>query len=255
MLLKFLSSFTLLSVISALGQKQSISFAQSHGALQLFGGHGPSTTQQILVSANDYWGVQKAAGDLATDFGRVTGKNLSLTADGATSAQPIYTWRAPTSDVNYTLGPEQQILGPLYTNATDHKQAVIIVGTIGRSEIIDKLVKAKKIDVTKVKGKWESFVSQIVRNPIPGVDKALVVAGSDLRGSIFGVSYPHPKPYRTDKSRYMTSPSKSESHHSGSGQILQPKSILRFMPSTSSKFKDHQPSSIVVYSSTMNSLA
>lgn len=184
MLLKFLPSLTLFSVASALGQKSTIGFSPSPNDFQLFSPSRPN--QQILVAANDHWGVQKAAGDLATDFGRVTGKNLSLTAQGANTAQPIYTWHAPTSDVVYTLGPEQQILGPLYTKV-DLRNTVIIAGTIGQSTVIDQLVKSNKIDISMIKGKWESFISQVVKNPLPGVDKALVIAGSDVRGSIFGV--------------------------------------------------------------------
>lgn len=192
MLLKLLSSLALFSAVSALGQNQTIGFTASKDAFQLVGsskGHHGSTGQ-ILVSPNDYWGVQKAAGDLATDFGRVTGTNLSLTAYGAKTAQPVYKWNAPTSDVVYAVGPEQQILGPLYTTTKDYKNTVIIAGTIGNSTLIDQLVKDKKIDVSKIKGKWESFVSQVVKNPLPGVSKALVIAGSDARGSIFGVSRP-----------------------------------------------------------------
>ncbi|KFY81676.1 hypothetical protein V500_11192 [Pseudogymnoascus sp. VKM F-4518 (FW-2643)] len=189
MLLKLLPSLALFSAVSALGQKQTIGFTASHDAFQLFGSsHGNhESSGQILVSPNDYWGVQKAAGDLATDFGRVTGTNLSLTAYGAKTAQAVYKWHAPTSDVVYAVGPEQQILGPLYTKTKDYKDTVIIVGTIGHSTLIDQLIKDKKIDVSKIKGKWESFVSQVVKNPLPGVPKALVIAGADTRGSIFGI--------------------------------------------------------------------
>jgi hypothetical protein len=40
--------------------------------------------------------------------------------------------------------------------------------------------------VTKVKGQWEAFVQQVVENPRPGVARALVIAGADKRGTIFG---------------------------------------------------------------------
>jgi len=41
--------------------------------------------------------------------------------------------------------------------------------------------------VAKVKGKWEAFTSQVVKNPVPGCPKALVIAGSDPRGTIYGI--------------------------------------------------------------------
>jgi hypothetical protein len=66
-------------------------------------------------------------------------------------------------------------------------KVVIIAGTIGKSSIIDQLIKEKKIDVAPVKGKWEAFVSEVVKNPQPGVEKALVIAGADERGTIYGL--------------------------------------------------------------------
>ena len=64
---------------------------------------------------------------------------------------------------------------------------IVLVGTLGKSPLIDLLVKAKKLDVTDLTGKWETFVTQIVEKPMPGVDRALVIAGSDKRGTIFGI--------------------------------------------------------------------
>ena len=64
---------------------------------------------------------------------------------------------------------------------------MIIAGTIGKSEVIDALIKSKKIDITQIKGRWESFVSEVIKSPLPGIDRALVIAGSDERGTIFGL--------------------------------------------------------------------
>jgi len=58
---------------------------------------------------------------------------------------------------------------------------------VGKSKIIDDLVKAGKIDVSEIKGKWEAFVSTLVQSPVEGCAKALVIAGSDPRGSIYGI--------------------------------------------------------------------
>jgi hypothetical protein len=64
---------------------------------------------------------------------------------------------------------------------------VVIVGTIGKSSLIDGLIKNKRLDVSKVKGKWETFIIQVIDKPMKGVSKALVIAGSDKRGTIFGI--------------------------------------------------------------------
>ncbi len=66
-------------------------------------------------------------------------------------------------------------------------RTAILVGTLGHSELIDKLVATRKVDVSRLSGAWESFVVASVDRPLPGVEKALVVIGSDRRGTAFGV--------------------------------------------------------------------
>jgi len=109
-----------------------------------------STT--LVVSSEDYIGVIDALKNLKTDIGKVTGL-------------------------------EPQIV---YTNLPNQRE-IVIVGTLDKSPMITELVKRKKIDVSEIKGKWESFVIQTIESPFPGVDKALVIVGSDKRGTIFGI--------------------------------------------------------------------
>lgn len=71
--------------------------------------------------------------------------------------------------------------------ATPAGKTAIFIGTLGQSPLIDQLVAAKRLDVSKLKGAWESFIIASVDRPAPGVDKALVVIGSDRRGAAFGV--------------------------------------------------------------------
>src|SRR5690349_13817071 len=129
----WLLAFIFLPSVLGIGQAPTISF--TNGALQLAGSSAPAT---ILVSSDDWPGVSRAATDLSRDFGRVTGKNLTIAASAAS--------------------------GP-----------AIIVGTIGKSKLIDSLISSGKIEVSKINGKWESFQSQVVANPVSGVEKALVV--------------------------------------------------------------------------------
>lgn len=72
------------SLVAALGQKPVVSFQGSDGDFQVAG--GAISSGQILVSDNDYWGVIRAAGDLATDFGRVTGTNYTLSTGTSSNA-------------------------------------------------------------------------------------------------------------------------------------------------------------------------
>lgn len=72
------------------------------------------------------------------------------------------------------------------TDAPQMSHAVLI-GTIGQSRLIDGLISADKIDVSAIKGKWEAYAAAVVDNPLPGVDQGLIIAGSDRRGTAFGV--------------------------------------------------------------------
>ncbi|MFC2137509.1 glycosyl hydrolase 115 family protein [Bacteroidota bacterium] len=67
------------------------------------------------------------------------------------------------------------------------KENLIIVGTIGKNHLIDKLIAENKLNVDSIKNQWERFIIQTVDNPMRGIPKALVVAGSDKRGTTFGV--------------------------------------------------------------------
>lgn len=63
----------------------------------------------------------------------------------------------------------------------------ILVGTIGQSALIDALIENGKLDASPIAGQWESYLATVVIDPLPGIDRALVIAGSDRRGTAFGV--------------------------------------------------------------------
>ena len=63
---------------------------------------------------------------------------------------------------------------------TSNRKATILVGTIGHSAAIDQLIKQKRINGNLLKGKREKFIITIV-------DNQLVIAGSDRRGTIYGI--------------------------------------------------------------------
>jgi hypothetical protein len=109
-------------------------------------------TAPIFVDTNDDRAVLRAAGDLADDFARVTGTKPEI---------------------------ENNLPGGVKT--------CVIIGTIGKSIIIDRLAAEGKLETNGVSGAWESHVLQIVKDPLQGVDAALVIAGSDRRGTIYGI--------------------------------------------------------------------
>lgn len=77
------------------------------------------------------------------------------------------------------------VRGRLTTNAVSGN--VVLVGTIGHNKQIDELIKQGKLDVNTIKGSWERYVIKTIDSPFKGVDKALVIAGSDRRGTAYGI--------------------------------------------------------------------
>lgn len=112
-----------------------------------------ATTQtHIVYDDHDELAVKRAVALFADDVERVTGKRLLLNS-----------------------------------NAARMSQHIVIAGTVGKSSGIDRLVQNKKLNVTGIKGRWERYTIQLVNNPYPNVKQALVIAGSDRRGTAFGL--------------------------------------------------------------------
>lgn len=116
----------------------------------LASGNGKATP--IHVDLGELPGVRRAAGDLATDIGRVTG------------------------------APAQILSGPIAA-----VERIVIVGSLGHSPAVDALVRAGRLNVDAIRGKWEAFLVETVAHPMPGVAEALVIVGSDKRGAIYGI--------------------------------------------------------------------
>ena len=134
---------------SAFSQATYISAESKSGFFPLVSATGAT---EIFVDPNDHKGVLRVAEDLQKDIERVTGK-----------------------------------LPALNKNTQPGTKVALIAGTFGNSKLIDQLVKSKKLDVSNLQGKWETFSISTVNNPFPGVERALVIAGSDKRGTIFGM--------------------------------------------------------------------
>ena len=100
----------------------------------------------IVVDENDWKGVIRAANDLGDDVRKVTGMASKVDIRSSDGFQP----------------------------------SSILVGTIGKSRPINRLIKQKKLDIKRIKGKWEAYHIEVI-------DGNLVVAGSDKRGTIYGI--------------------------------------------------------------------
>lgn len=111
-----------------------------------------SAAVDLFVDPADDPAVVRAAGDLCADVERVSGVRPRL---------------------RHTV-PERSA-------------HVVLVGTMGASPVIDRLIAEGRLDTSGVTGRWEASVTQVVDRPLPGVERALVIAGSDRRGTVYAV--------------------------------------------------------------------
>lgn len=105
---------------------------------------------EIYMDTNDCKGVSYAAHALQKDIKSVSGATATLTSDAG------------------------------FQKKADTALPAILVGTIGHSAAIDQLVKQKRINGNLLKGKREKFIITLI-------DGQLVIAGSDRRGTIYGI--------------------------------------------------------------------
>ena len=116
-------------------------------------GYFPLSDADIYTDPRDYHVVGITANMFADDVERVTGKRPHVAVTASVKSIP--------------------------------KGVTVVVGTVGKSRLIDELVRQKAIDVSAIKGKWESHIITTVNRPRIG--QLLVIAGSDRRGTAFGL--------------------------------------------------------------------
>ncbi|MDR1700726.1 MAG: glycosyl hydrolase 115 family protein, partial [Lachnoclostridium sp.] len=63
----------------------------------------------------------------------------------------------------------------------------VLFGTLGRSPVLEQLEQSGKADFSCLRGKREVYSFQLIKHPFDGVEMALVIAGSDKRGTIYGL--------------------------------------------------------------------
>lgn len=141
--------FTMMSVFRARSQDM-VSERFSAGDFPIF---TASTTAAIYVDPKDFWLVVHAAHLLQEDIQRISSRTPAIITEFPTGG---------------------------------HIDNLIIVGSIDSSAVIRKLIKQGMISPA-ISGKWEAFVLKTIKHPLAGISNALVIAGSDRRGTAFGV--------------------------------------------------------------------
>lgn len=134
----------------ALLEEPFVAFESSDGAVKL---HNAT----IVHDGQDPKAVEIAVRSLASDWEAITGTKAA-TCKWASNA----------------------------TNPCGQIETAIIAAKVD-SALVGFLEDRDKLDVSDIQGKWETFKTVVVSDPLPGVGKALVIAGSDKRGAAFGL--------------------------------------------------------------------
>ena len=92
-----------------------------------------------------------------------------------------------TSDLQKDINRVTGITPEISTQFNTQQQYVVIIGSIGNNKQIAQLVKQNKLDISDISGQWEAYKIVVVEHPFSNVEKALVVVGSDRRGTAYGV--------------------------------------------------------------------
>jgi len=126
----------------------SVCFKPGNGSFNLINKNQPVA---VVFGDSADASVQRVAKSFAEDLARVSGNNANMATD-----------------------------------ITTVKNSVVLIGVIGQNKLIDGLIAADKLTVSDIEGQWEGYKIAVVENPWPNVKQALVIAGADRRGAIFG---------------------------------------------------------------------
>jgi len=107
---------------------------------------------ELIIDTNEFPGVIRAAKNLQSDIEKVTDKKPAL---------------------NNRIG--------------ETSKELVVIGTLGKSKLIDQLVAEHKLDVSKIQNQWDAYQVQVIEQPFPQVQRALVIVGANKRGTMYGI--------------------------------------------------------------------
>ena len=145
---RFCLCIALLCATTAVFSQQFVSTQKQPGDFTI----SASSMPTIVIDGQDDWLVWKAATLLQSDIESVTG------------VRPM-----------------------LVTTLDSAGKNSIIIGTVSGSSLIKQLASQHKVDLSQFTGKWEAFQLRTVANAFPAISNALIISGSDKRGTAYGV--------------------------------------------------------------------
>ena len=129
-------------------------------------------------------GIVREARVGASDFRLFDGTHTAdVVVDGADSKTVKLAAGLFCDDIGRIGGTKARLVDDIGTAAAD----CVIVGSMKESGLIKKLASEGRIDLREIEGQWEACVVATVDKPFAGIERALVIAGSDRRGTAYGL--------------------------------------------------------------------
>ena len=149
-------------------------------ALSLHGSSGAMTLTRVAGKNEFRVSPQYAAGAVAIASGDAVAAIYCDPGDVQPTAIAV---GLLADDVHKVTGRVPRVVSRPQDLAGD----VILVGTIGHSTLVNRLIAEGRLDVGGIRGRWEHYLLQVIERPLPNVRRALVIVGSDRRGTAYGV--------------------------------------------------------------------
>ncbi|CAM3240034.1 glycosyl hydrolase 115 family protein [Paenibacillus lupini] len=134
-------------------------------------------------SSRSYRQIVRAVGDLRQDIAIVTGAIKAGTVQQQMVDDPH------SQAVRLATADQSKVPTLIHTVEGGKRiETAVIIGSISDSPIIRQLMADGKLEEARqIEGKWEAYLIAAVDHPFEGIERALVIAGSDARGTIFGI--------------------------------------------------------------------
>ena len=192
------------------------------------------TRKKLLILTLSFCLLDTLAPLAATPEIRILQRRAAQDAAVVLPADASTILRYTVSDFNEDCRESAGRRLPVVTTLRDAgSRPVILPAVIGKSPLLDRLIAEKRIDVDSIRGEWESFAIIPVARPFadyPAIPEALIVAGSDERGAMYGLYEVSERLLGTDPQKFWTDavPHRVKSARWDQGMVVQGPPTFRF---------------------------
>lgn len=126
--------------------------------------------------------IKRAVNDLRQDLSMVVG------GIAPKEVQQSFLINQELTEERLRLAPAHTVPQLFFGRGQENIPQAVIIGSVQDSSLIKEMIQRGKLpEAQEIKEKTEAFFLTVVKEPLPGIEKALVIAGTDTRGTIYGI--------------------------------------------------------------------